>query len=214
MHDDQDFDTRLMRFAAGDDDPEMAGHVASCPECQESLSTIRLLARTRETTGGSLPEVPDALTACLEGLMPRIRPDLIPAKEPSLVERIRERATTILSELVMDSGATPAVAGLRGAGDEARQLAFVSDVADLDLELTPAGEEWTVAGQIGMDTVPEGLVIRFLPADADPLDDDVAGSFSAPISDDGYFSLLLPPGAWLAAVTMDDATILFRDIGI
>lgn len=214
MHDEPNFENRLMRFAAGHDDPELARHIAGCVDCHEALSTVRLLARARETSGGTLSELPDTLAATLDGLLARIRPDLVPAKAPSIVERIRDRATTILSELVHDSGATPAVAGLRGAGDRARQLAFVSDVADLDIELTPSGDDWAMTGQLGMDAVPEGLVIRFLPASADPLDEDVPGTRTATISGDGYFDLVLPSGRWLAAVTMDDATIVFRDIAI
>lgn len=214
MHDEPNFENRLMRLAAGEDDPTLASHIAECPDCQDALSTIRLLVRTRETTGGILPELPDTLTATLDGLLSRIRPDLTPANAPSLVERIRDRATTILADLILDSEATPAVAGLRGTGDRTRQIAFVSDLADLDLELTPSEDDWTVTGQLGMDAVPDGLRIRFLPADADPLAEEEPGSTSAPISADGYFDVVLPPGQWLAAVTMDDATIVFRDIVI
>jgi hypothetical protein len=214
MHNDPNFDNRLMRFAAGEDDPELQRHFDACPECRDVLATVRLLARARETTGDTLPELPEAVTASLQSLMPRIRPDLIPSQQPSIVGRIRERAAIILAELVLDSGATPALAGLRGTGDQTRQLAFVSDLADLDLELNPGDDGWAVTGQLGMDTVPDGLVIRFLPAGADPLTEDVAGMRSAAVSGEGYFDLTLPAGEWLAAVTMDDATILFREIVI
>lgn len=217
MHDEPTFENRLMRYAASEEDPGIARHIAECPDCQDALETMRTLTRVRETTGGTLPELPHTLAASLEGLMPRIRPDLVTAKEPGIINRIRDRATTILSELVLDSGATPALSGLRSGGStdaEARQLAFVSDVADLDIELTPAGQEWTVTGQLGMDAVPEGLEIRFLPGDADPLADNVADGRTARISGDGYFNLVLPAGDWLATVTMEDATVLFRDISI
>lgn len=214
MHDEPNFEIRMMSYVQGTDDPELALHIESCPDCQASLQTIRLLATTRDTTGATLPELPDTLTASLNTLLPRIRPDLVPKASPSRIDRIRDRATMILAELILDSAATPGLAGLRGVDDRTRQLAYVSDLADLDIELTPSDGDWLITGQLGMDVVPQELEIRFIPADADPLAGDLHDAHSASLSDEGYFELRLPSGTWLAAVTMDDATIIFRDIAI
>lgn len=218
MHNEPNFENRMLQYIAGSGDPDLARHIASCPACQEELVVVRELAAYREVTGGTLTDLPEGLTARLVALMPRIRPDLIPAKQPSLLDRARECAAMIVAELILDSGATPQTAGLRSAGgsvnNRTRHLAFVSDLADLDLEVALADMKrvWLVTGQLGMETVPPGLVIRFVPDDQDPLADDVEGTVRARIADDGYFTLTLASGSWIAAVTMDDATIVFRDI--
>ncbi|HLU35690.1 MAG TPA: hypothetical protein VKZ61_07950 [Thermomicrobiales bacterium] len=213
MHNDLNFETRIINYVRGTDDPELAQHIATCPECQASLDTIRMLDDTRQLTG-PLPSIPDRLATTLESLLPRIRPDLVTPSAPSLIERARERVSAIVADLIFDSAATPEVAGLRGASGRTRQLAFVSDLADLDVELTPQDDDWLVTGQLGMDEVPEGLRIRFIPSGEDPLDATVPGARETGITGEGYFSLTLPSGGWTAAVTMDDATIVFQDIDI
>lgn len=213
MHDEPNFENRIINYVQGKDDPGLAQHIATCPECQADLHTVRLLDDTRQLTG-VLPSIPDRLATTLDTLMPRIRPDLVRPAAPSLIDRVRERAAAIVADLIFDSTATPEVAGLRGTADRTRQLAFVSDLADLDIELAPANDEWLITGQLGMDDVPEGLVIRFIPAGEDPLAPDIPVAHESSISTEGYFSLALPSGAWTAAVTMDDATIVFQDISV
>jgi hypothetical protein len=204
----------MLNYAAGKDDPDLARHIESCPACQEELRTVRLLPSVRKTTRGSLPDLPDGLSATLGSLLPRIRPDLVPRESTSIVERSRNRAAMFIAELVFNSGLTPDLAGLRSTTSHTRQMAFVSDLADLDLELSPISNDWSVTGQLGMDVVPAGLVIRFVPASAAFLDEEHDGIITANISADGYFDLVLPSGDWVAAVTMEDATIVFRDIAI
>jgi hypothetical protein len=213
MHDELNFETRMINYVRGTNDPELAQHIAICPDCQASLDTIRMLDDTRQLTG-PLPSLPDQLATTLETLLPRIRPDLVKPAAPSLIDRAREHVATIIADLIFDSAATPEVAGLRGTSGRTRQLAFVSDLADLDIELTPQDDAWLVTGQLGLDDVPEGLIIRFIPAGEDPLDTAVSGAREADLTDEGYFSLTLPAGEWTAAVTMDDATIVFRDISV
>jgi hypothetical protein len=188
----------MLNYAAGKDDSDLARHIESCPACQEEL----------------LPDLPDGLSATLDSLLPRIRPDLVPREPTSIVERSRNRVAMFIAELLFDSGLTPDLAGLRGTTSHTRQMAFVSDLADLDLELSPISNDWSVTGQLGMDVVPAGLVIRFVPASAAFLDEEHDGIITANISADGYFDLVLPSGDWVAAVTMEDATIVFRDIAI
>src|SRR5690606_7144203 len=96
MHNDLNFATRIITYVRGTDDPELAQHIATCPECQASLDTIRMLDDTRQLTG-PLPSIPDRLATTLESLLPRIRPDLVTPSAPSLIERARERVSAIVA---------------------------------------------------------------------------------------------------------------------
>jgi anti-sigma factor RsiW len=62
-----------------------------------------------------------------------------------------QRLEQVVATLVHDSRAQPALAGYRGVGD-AVQLSYESELADIDLELSPSGTQehaaWTVMGQV------------------------------------------------------------------
>jgi hypothetical protein len=119
----------------------------------------------------------------------------------------------VVAELVVDTGATPQLAGLRGEQRQrTRQLAFVSNVADLDLEITQMDETYSVTGQVGIDDLPRGLRVRFVPAEQNPLADDVPGAIEAEIQDRGYFSVALPALEWVAMVEIEDAVVLFPGV--
>lgn len=213
MHDDPHVETRLWNVAQGGQDDDLMRHIATCDDCDADLGALRTLAQYRVATGGGLIEPPTSLVGRLAGLLPAVRADLIAPSGHSAVTEFLGRVRRITAELLLDSAATPQLAGLRSGGDRrTRQLAFVSEVADLDLEVSQRDDGYTVAGQLGMDTVPSNLVIRFVPADQDPLADEISGSFQSPISQGGYFELLLTAGEWVAAVDIDDAVVLFPGV--
>lgn len=213
MHDDANFESRLMAFVREGSDPDLAHHISSCPECQEQVETLRHLARFQDTTGGTLQRTPDPVDHALVSLFATVRPDLVRTPAPSPLSRIAERLRIITAELFHDTAASPQLAGLRGDGPQkTRHLAFMSQVADLDLEVTPQDDEWSVAGQIGMDDVPSNLIIRFMPANLDPAESDAPGIVTAPVSESGYFTLSLETGEWSAAVDLDDATVVFPGV--
>lgn len=212
MHNDPQFETRLRNLAQGQPDTALMQHVSTCDDCQGDLNVLRELVRYRDTTGG-LADVPQSLVSRLAGLLPIVRPDLVARGSPSAVEQLAGCIRRITADLLIDSGATPHLAGLRGGVHQrTRQFAFVSDVADLDLEVSQLEGGYTVTGQLGMDTVPPNLRIRFVPADEDPLADQVAGAVQSPISNGGYFELTLTAGEWVAAVEIDDAVVLFPGV--
>lgn len=215
MHDAHNFDSQLLNVAMGAQDPELEAHIAACEECQSELFALRHLVDYQNTTGGSMNEPPSSLVTAMTGLLPRIRPDLMPNARPSAANRVIDRLRQVTARLILDTGATPQVAGLRSGPDRrTRQLAFVSDVADLDLELAPQDDAWSVSGQLGMDTVPPELRIRFVPADQDPLDSDPEGVVESAMSNQGYFGVMLTEGEWVAAVVIEDATVLFKGIQV
>lgn len=213
IHDDRNLETRLLALARGEHDPVLEQHVETCATCSDSLFTLRRLQEYRTTTGGTLVEPPLDLITRVTGLMSTIRPDLIrkvPASRDPL-QAIRQ----IVADLILDSGITPQVVGLRSSADRrTRQFAFVSDVADLDLEVTPRDDAWSISGQLGMDTVPKTLRIRFVPSDSDVMAANAEGAVEAIVSHDGYFGLNLTGGEWVAAIDIDDATVLFQGIHV
>lgn len=195
----------LWHLARGEPDAAAEAHVAGCDRCQLELDALRPLARYRNTTGGGMVDPPPALEARMAGLFRRVRPDL--ARERwSPVKTAREAIRRITAELIVDTGASPQLAGLRGADRRTRQLAWVSDLADLDLEVTEQAGTNVVAGQLGMDDVPPELVISFTASGSDAVD--------APVSEDGHFTLILPTGDWTASVRIDDAVLQFPGVRV
>jgi hypothetical protein len=211
LHDQPHHETRLHALARGRQDRELMDHLATCGRCREELAAVRELVRYEATTGGTMADVPTSLVDRMATLLPHVRPDLV-SQARSGAEGLRHRLRRVTAERLFDSGATPQLAGLRGADRRTRQLAFVSEVADLDLEVIHREGAYTVAGQLGMDTVPPNLRIRFVPAEADPLAEAVAGAVQSAISALGYFELTLTAGEWVAAVEVEDAVVLFPGV--
>ena len=212
MHDAQDFDIRLSNYARGQADAQLAAHIAGCEACRESVFALLQLMEYRQGTGGRLVDPPESVLAQASGLLARVRPNLITRPEP-VTDRLRDKARQLVATLILDTGATPQVTGLRGQADRRTwQLAFVSDVADLDLEVIQVGDLCTVAGQLGMDYVPPGLKIRFIPADQTGMLTERTGVIEADILERGHFAVSLPAADWVASVEIDDAVVLFPGV--
>jgi len=212
MHNELDLQHRMWDFAQGGRDAELERHIVTCSECQDQLFALRQLARLSTTAGGALAEPPAALTVQVSSLLARIRSDLV-AQPQALSDKMRVRLRQVAASLLVDTGLTPRVAGVRADGDRStRQLVFSSEVADLDLEVSRTDDDYAVAGQLGMDVVPENLSIRFVPADHDPLHAKGPDVIETGISRQGYFNLSIAAGDWIAAVTIDDAVVLFPGV--
>lgn len=70
---------------------------------------------------------------------------------PGAMERLSDGLRRLVASLDFDTRLTPAMAGIRG-GATAAQVAFSSEAADIDLEITQGeGETWMIAGQIDAD---------------------------------------------------------------
>ena len=198
-------------MAQGGDDPVLRRHIDQCPECQGELATLEQLARFKKLTGGQLAEIPAARTAELSMMLRKLRPDLGGAKasEPTVVDRIR----TLWAELLHDTGGQLQLAGLRSdSNPDTRQIAFVSDIADLDLEVSTVNDQQMIVGQLGMDELPTGLTIKFVPSSEDPLQAGANEGQSGRIDDQGYFKVQLDSGKWIAVLRLDDAVILFPEV--
>lgn len=204
MHETQETTERLWQLVQGTKDAEMESHLQTCSDCREEYESLQALFALR-SSGGFAP-VPEELLRNLNELMQKVRPDLVPAASPR--PGIVERLQTIVAELMHDTAVQPQLVGLRG-NSGTRQIAFVSDVADLDLEVSPADEQFLVVGQLGMDSIPDNLHIRFVPADVDPITEASETMRSTDVSDQGYFRLTIEPGDWVVAVDVNEAVVVF-----
>lgn len=194
---------RLWRLANGESDADASTHISTCAECRSEVETLRALATYMATTGGGIASTPASLEADLTGLLRRVRPDLIPAR-PSISDRVTSALRTLSAALIVDTAMKPQPSGLRGADPRTRQIAFTSDIADLDLEVVRYDEESDITGQLGMDRVPAGLTITFRTPDGAQID--------TPVSSDGLFSIRLLPGDWTASIQIDDVILQFPGI--
>lgn len=104
-----------------------------------------------------------------------------------------------LAELVADS-AVDAPAGVRSSAGAPRLLTFAADEAELELQVTAAGNGWSLIGQL----VPPGAaVVRAQPASA------AATEMAADADDLGRFALDLPSGgSWRLVCTRGGSALV------
>ncbi|MDQ3612929.1 MAG: hypothetical protein M3412_01265 [Chloroflexota bacterium] len=218
MHDEVNYERRLWNLIQGVPDAELEGHIVDCAVCQRQLATLGHVARYARTTGGVDVAPPSALMTRLSGLMGQIRPDLVASQAPSAATQLGQAIRRVMATLVVDTGLSAQPAGLRSAVDHGhgtRQLVFESDVADLDLEVSrqdDSDDGWTVIGQLGMDHVPPGSTVSFIPADGANSSQESGSPIRVDIAVNGYFRGALPSGAWAALVEMDGAAVIFGEI--
>ncbi|GJM19537.1 MAG: hypothetical protein DHS20C14_17500 [Phycisphaeraceae bacterium] len=119
---------------------------------------------------------------------------------PGLAEALREGVRRVIAALDFDSRLPDAALGFRGTA-EAAQLSFSCDDAEIDLELTPAGERvWLVRGQIDAEFDQPPTVELFESDGPSPL-------ASAHADQHGGFTLEAPEGTHVLRVTLDDMMI-------
>ncbi len=215
---DDRMDDHKFREPAAHDLPSGQDHAEDEEEFDGMFSH---LLHYRESPLATTPDPDEGLRARLSALLGQVRPDLLRAR-PGPVAQARRRLREIVGSLVLDT-ADPGLsaAGLRSGTQRTRQVTFVSDVADLDLELAPedGGSRWAVSGQLGLDEIPDNLVIWFVPGHAvtvtaETKPDLIPGAASAPLEPDGTFRVTLPEGNWVALSEIGDAVVLFREIRI
>lgn len=112
-------------------------HVAACSRCAGELAQLERLVSLMRTDTGQ-----DAPSSVIQRAVNLFRPRPVPASTPSGLQR------RILAALHFDSlGLAPAF-GVRSGKPGARQLLFHAGVDEIDLRIEPAGEAWTISGQV------------------------------------------------------------------
>lgn len=111
-------------------------HVAGCSDCNSALQRLQhVLALMKTDTAQDAPR--DLLAFARNIFRPATG-----SREPSLLRRI-------VAALTFDSSSNMAPAfGVRSGQTAARQLLFSAGESDLDLRISPAKDQWVVAGQL------------------------------------------------------------------
>jgi anti-sigma factor RsiW len=174
---------------SGDVAARARAHLAACARCAAEVATLeRLIGTMRADQGEDAPAAVIARAARL------FRPLVQPAP-PTLRERL-------LAALKFDSGVQPLALGLRTVAHAPRQLLFGVGDYDLDLQVTSAGEQWLLAGQL-LGPASGGSITISGPA----------GAATAALNDQGEFSL--PPlasGTYALRLTLDTTELDFPEL--
>lgn len=193
---------RLIAYAADElDEPEaaaVASHLATCAECAATLARFRTVRAVLRSDDSEAP--PAATLVRARGLFAQRRP----APEANWLQRV-------LARLTFDSRAGPALVGARGIG-RGYQLAFESDVADVDLELEPgeepAGDRWRLLGQVAVhEDAPVAAVRLASPGTTTPVVQTTA-------DEHGLFTLQAPLGRYDLLVSLPRVLLVLPDIEI
>ena len=124
---------------------ETLAHLATCSRCSEELHTIRkTVALMRSDT------TEDAPWQSLRYAKNLLRAARV-TRQPTFGARV-------LAFLAFDSLTMAPGFGLRSGAAAGRQLVYSSEVADIDLRVSPQSGEWELAGQILGSSPSEGEV--------------------------------------------------------
>ena len=140
---------KVIAYAAGElaeaEAGEVAAHLAGCPACAATVARYRAVQATVAADDSVAP--PPALVDRVKARFPR------PQERTALGPRAALRR--VVATLTFDSRGTASLAGARGAAGAGYQLAFASEGADVDLEVTPLGNgcdgRWQLFGQVAVD---------------------------------------------------------------
>jgi hypothetical protein len=123
-------------------------HVSACGRCSAELARLEQVIGLMRTDRAE--DAPPAVVSRAVSLF-RLRAARA-SSEPSLVRRI-------MAALSFDSLQMSPAYGVRSGQQGARQLLYSAGENDLDLRVTPSGEEWVVSGQVlGAECVGGGQV--------------------------------------------------------
>lgn len=116
-----------------DERTALMDHVFACPSCASELQRLRQMISSMRTDMAE--DAPHEVIAKAVNIF-RQR-----AMQPARLRRI-------VALLTFDSMQSAPVFGLRSGQTAVRQLLFEAEGTDLDLRLSPQGEEWMVTGQV------------------------------------------------------------------
>ena len=188
--------TNLIAYASGELNGQAAAmveaYLAVVPEAAQATRRLQEVIDTLRTDDTQVPSA-DAVLRALKILQP--------ARSEPLADWLGP--IRVLARLVFDSRNRPALAGYRGEASSC-QVAFESDPARLDLQITPQGEPshgtWRLRGQVstrddaGIDSV-SLLRHRTSTVVAAVVPDDV-----------GRFKLTSGPGVYDLQIELDQGT--------
>ena len=114
---------------------ETLKHLATCSHCAKELQTLRQAIGLMR-----IDDVDNAPASLIKSAKAMFR-NRGANREPSRLARV-------LAALTFDSLTAKPAFGLRSAATTGRQLVYSTEMADLDLRVSPQSGEWEIAGQI------------------------------------------------------------------
>jgi hypothetical protein len=120
---------------------ETLEHLATCSRCAKELQTIR------ETIGLMRSDDVENAPANLVKYAKEFFRSRNVVREPSVL-------TSVVAALTFDSLTAKPAFGLRSGVSAGRQLVYSTEMADIDLRVSPQSGEWEIAGQILGSSVP------------------------------------------------------------
>jgi len=110
-------------------------HLTTCSHCAKELQTLRQAIGLMR-----IDDVDNAPASLIKSAKAMFR-NRGANREPSRLARV-------LAALTFDSLTAQPAFGLRSAATTGRQLVYSTEMADLDLRVSPQSGEWEIAGQI------------------------------------------------------------------
>lgn len=114
---------------------EALEHLATCSRCAMELQTLQQTIGLMRSD-----DVEDAPADLIKYAKNLFRSE-VAAREPSLLTRV-------VAALTFDSLTAKPAFGLRSGASAGRQLVYSTEMADIDLRVSPQSGEWEIAGQI------------------------------------------------------------------
>jgi hypothetical protein len=129
--------TELADIADAQSQPaaETLSHLASCSHCAKELQSLRQAIGLMR-----IDDVDNAPASLIKSAKAMFR-NRGANREPSRLARV-------LAALTFDSLIAKPAFGLRSGASTGRQLVYSTEMADIDLRLSPQSGEWEIAGQI------------------------------------------------------------------
>ena len=160
-----------------DEQAQVRRHVAVCPGCAADVGWLEsVIGLMRDDQSEEVPSA--ALARAVRLFRARAaRP------APGLLERVQ-------AVLRFDSAQLPLAYGVRGEQPVARQLLFGAGVHDLDLRVAPAGDGWTVSGQVLGSCSGGQAILEGAEGAAQATLNDLC-EFTLPVVPSGSYTLLL-----------------------
>lgn len=129
--------TELADIADNQSQPaaETLEHLATCSHCAKELQTLRQAIGLMR-----IDDVENAPASLIENAKAMFR-GRGANREPS-------RFARVLAALTFDSLTAKPAFGLRSGASSGRQLVYSTELADIDLRVSPQSGEWEIAGQV------------------------------------------------------------------
>lgn len=114
---------------------ETLEHIDACSRCAKELQTLRQAIGLMR-----IDDIENAPASLIKNVRDMFR-DRGANREPSRLARV-------LAALTFDSLTAKPAFGLRSGASAGRQLVYSTELADIDLRVSPQSGEWEIAGQI------------------------------------------------------------------